>query len=118
MNHHRWLLLSVGGSRVLDEADQRESVERNPVVRPGSVVVLVHSLHCPPSLQSPLLLLHRWGADQLEAEGAEGVDGEDVLPHGGHVDLPVVAGARLRLCSKTIRQNRFCVLCIGPWVAM
>ena len=42
-----------------------------------------------------LLLLDRRGGEELDGEGAEGVEGEDVLPDRGDAELPVVLGPRL-----------------------
>ena len=42
-----------------------------------------------------LLLLDRRGGEELDGEGAEGVEGEDVLPDRGDTELPVGLGPRL-----------------------
>ena len=65
------------------------------MVWPGSVVVLIHSLLSPHSLHPTLLLLHGRGRHQLQTEGPEGVEGEDVLPDRGDAELPVGLCPRL-----------------------
>ena len=42
-----------------------------------------------------LLLLDRRGGEELDGEGAEGVEGEDVLPDRGDAELPVGLCPRL-----------------------
>lgn len=61
--HHDWsALLWVGGRGVPDECDEWEGVQGNTVVRPGRIVVLVHTALAHNSILGPIT----WGQAELE----------------------------------------------------
>ena len=107
MDHNWWLIFSVGCHRVPDEADQRQGMQGDTKVWPGSVVILVDSVHSPQSslVLTSLLLLDGGRGDQLQGEGSEGVEGEDILPDCGHIDVTIVASPCLRPVLVTLHLN-------------
>ena len=107
MDHNWWLIFRVGCHRVPDEADQRQGMQGDTKVWPGSVVILVDSVHCPHSslVLASLLLLDGGRGDQLQGEGSEGVEGEYILPDCGHIDVTIVASPCLRPVLVTLHLS-------------
>lgn len=96
MDHDRPSLQWVGVGRVPDEGNERQRVKRDPVVRPGGVVVLVHR---PLGGKAAVVLARgRRGAavagfNLPKAEGPQRVRTQDVLANQGDDDLAVGVGA-------------------------
>ena len=87
------IVIIVGSGRVPDKGDERKGVERDTMVRPGSVVVLVHCSH---SSRLWLLLLPCRSTDLGHCEGSQGVECENILSNNSNVYISIITHPSIR----------------------
>ena len=81
------IVIIVGSGRVPDKGDERKGMERDTMIRPGSVVVLVHCVY---SSRLRLLLLPRRNTDLLYGKGTQGVECEHIFSYNSHIYISII----------------------------